>query len=311
MNRLIKLLVTALASLSLTATAHAAGGALHPHSPDDGWTFDGYMGKFDQAQLQRGYKVYREVCAACHSMDLLHFRNLGDKGGPFFDDHYPNPNDNPIVKQLAADSAPVEIINEETGRTINPETDEPYTRTRLTADPFPNPYTNPAQARYANNGALPPDLSVINKARVGGADYVYSLLTGYPSAEDMEKKYGQLEVTSGQYFNPYFPGDVTANWSGDPRHRKYDGSDKDNEKVPSGGFLAMAPPLIEDQVSFDDGTVATVDQMAKDVTAFLQWAAEPKATMRKQLGLGAMIYLLILTIIVYLSYRQIWRKVEH
>ena len=302
--RIMKLLVTAIASLSFATAAHAAGGAKHPHGPEEGWTFSGYMGTFDQNQLQRGYKVYREVCAACHSMDLLTFRTLGQKGGPFYDKEYPNPNDNPVVKELAASTAGVAIINEDNG-----QEDE---RTRATSDPFPNPYANPAAARYANNGAMPPDLSVITKARGGGADYVYSLLIGYPSEQDMKKKYALLDQPAGQYYNPYFAGDVTGNWSGDPRPRHGDGSEHDLEMLPKGGFLAMAPPLLIDgQVEYDDGTEATIHQMAQDVTAFLQWAGEPKAQTRKKLGFSVMIYLLFLTILVYFSYKQIWRNVEH
>ena len=298
-----KLLIAAVASLGLASTAHAAGGAAHSHPPEEGWTFEGYFGTFDQAQLQRGYKVYREVCAACHSMDLLNFRNLGMKGGPFYDPDYPNPNDNPVVKELAASAAEVDIINQEDG------SDD--TRTRLPSDPFPNPFPNDATARYANNGALPPDLSVINKARHGGANYIYSLLTGYPSDRDMETKYKLLEQPDGQYYNPYFAGDVTPQWSGDPRPRHGNETEHDFEMLPPGGFLAMAPPLYEDGVEFDDGTVASVHQMAEDVTVFLEWAGEPKAQVRKQLGLVTMIYLLILTVLVYLSYKQIWRNVEH
>jgi ubiquinol-cytochrome c reductase cytochrome c1 subunit len=301
--RIFKLLAVAASSIGLAMSAHAAGGAKHPHPPESGWTFEGTLGYFDQGQVQRGYKVYRNVCAACHGMDLLKFRNLGEKGGPFYDKDYPNANDNPIVKQLAADAAEVDIINQEDG------SDD--TRTRLPSDPFPNPYLNDAQGRYANNGALPPDLSVITKARHGGASYIYSLLVGYPSAEEMEKKYSKLTVPAGQYYNPYFAGDVTPNWSGDPRPRHGDGSEHDKYMLPKGGMLAMAPPLAEGIVEYDDGTEATVEQLAEDVSAFLAWAGEPKAQTRKQLGLSVMIYLLILTVLVYLSYKQLWRNIEH
>lgn len=300
--RIAKLIIAAVASLGLASAAHAAGGAKHPHGPEEGWTFEGPFGYFDEAQLQRGYMVYRNVCAGCHSMDLMTFRNLGQKGGPFYDEDYPNPNDNPIVKQLAADSAEVDIINQEDGSDM--------TRTRLSSDPFPNPFTNPAQARFANNGAMPPDLSVINKARGGGADYIYSLLTGYPTEKEMSTIYEGLTVPEMQYYNPYFAGDVSASWHGDPRPRHDDG-DHGRHMKPEGGFLSMAPPLLDDLVEYSDGTPATVEQMAEDVTVFLEWAAEPKAQLRKQMGLVTMIYLLILAVLVYLSYKQIWRNVEH
>ena len=303
---LVKTLFAAIMSLGLASAAHAAGSAAHSHSPEGGWSFDGYFGTFDKAQLQRGYKVYRNVCSSCHSMDLMTFRNLGQKGGPFYDPAYPNPNDNPVVKQLAADAAEVDIINQEDG------TDA--TRKRLSSDPFPNPYANKAQARFANNGALPPDLSVITKARHGGADYIYSLLTGYPTEKEMSTKYARLTQPEGQHYNPYFSGDVTPQWGGDPRHRHH-GDEEDRhawEFLPPGGFLAMAPPLSADGlVDYDDGTEPTVHQMAADVAAFLQWAGEPKAQLRKQMGMVSIIYLLFLTVLVYLSYKQIWRNVEH
>lgn len=300
--RIFKLLAIAATSIGLVASAHAAGDTKHPHAPEEGWSFEGAFGTFEQDQLQRGYKVYRQVCASCHAMDLMRFRNLGQKGGPFYDPAYPNPNDNPIVKQLAADSAEVDIINQEDG------SDD--VRTRMTSDPFPNPFANKAQARYANNGALPPDFSVISKARHGGASYIYSLLTGYPSEEEMATKYAALNVPEGQHYNPYFPGDVTPNWSGDPRHRHSD-DEHGRTMLPPGGFLAMAPPLMEDIIEYDDGTPATVHQMAADVSAFLAWAGEPKAEVRKKLGFSVMIYLLILTVLVFFSYKQIWRNVEH
>ena len=309
--RILKLLIASAAALGLAGTAQAAGGAKHAHGPEHGWTFEGYFGTFDQAQLQRGYKVYREVCAACHGMDLLNFRNLGMEGGPFYNPDYPNPNDNPVVKELAATSAGVPDIDPDTGDEFDPDTGDRITRPRKTSDPFPAPFPNEAWARSANGGALPPDLSVITKARPDGVNYLYSLLTGYPSDDEMEEKYALLEQPAGQYFNPYFPGDVSPQWSGDPRARHGDKTEHDFEMLPPGGFLAMAPPLYEDGVEFDDGTAATVEQMAEDVTAFLAWAAEPKAQVRKKVGMVTMMYLLFLTVLVYLSYKQIWRNVEH
>jgi ubiquinol-cytochrome c reductase cytochrome c1 subunit len=318
--------------------------------------------------VQRGYQVYKQVCASCHSMKLLSYRNLGDKGGPFYDPEYPNPNENPFVKALAA---------ENTVTFLNADGDED-SRTAVPADGFRQVYANEAKARAANAGALPPDLSVITKARVGGASYVYSLLMGYPeesafsqrerpptatekAADEaaakaaaeaaaaaaatpvpaiapaagtepavaltpvvvapVAKKYfdtiidvskleggkkeghssGVLLQPPGQYYNPYFPGDTTPNYSGDPRH------------PPPGGFLAMTDPLAPQVGNFEytDGTKATKAQMAKDVAQFLAWAGEPKMPQRKSLGLPVMIYLGLLAILVWFSYKRIWRNVEH
>jgi ubiquinol-cytochrome c reductase cytochrome c1 subunit len=275
----------ALAALGLAFVAGpalAAGGEKPPLNVS--WPNDGPFGKFNPAQLQRGYKVYREVCAACHSMELMSFRNLGQKHGPFYDAKYPNPNDNPYVKSIAKE-AQVADIDSETGDVIQ--------RPGIPADRFPNPYPNEAAARGANGGAAPPDLSVITKAREGGPAYVYSILVGYrpPPAG--------LKASATQHYNPYMAGDLSAYWSGDAHH------------VPPGGFIAMPPPLTKGLVTFDDGTPSTVEQQAKDVVAFLTWAAEPKATERKQFGMGAMVYLLIFSIILWFSYRRIWRNIAH
>lgn len=275
----------ALAALGLAfvgGPALAAGG--HQEIKHLSWSFDGPFGKFDPAQLQRGYKVYREVCAACHAMDLVYFRNLGQPGGPFYDPEYKNPNDNPYVKSLAKDIQ-VQDIDSETGDAIQ--------RPAIPADKFPNPFPNPAAAAASNGGAIPPDLSVIAKGRQGGADYLYSLLIGYRNPP------ANLTVNPGQYYNVAMAGDVSANWSGD------------HNEVPPGGFLAMPPPLADGKVTYDDGTPSTVDQQAKDVAAFLAWAAEPKQTERKAFGLGAMIYLLIFSVLLYFSYRRVWRNVAH
>src|SRR4051812_20183126 len=156
-----------------------AGGALPVNAlaattreepADMHWSYEGPFGKFDQAQVQRGYKVYREVCSACHSMNLMYFRNLGQKGGPFYDEKYKNPNDNPYVKSLAKD---IQV------KDIDPDTGDPITRPAMPADKFAAPFANEIAARASNGGALPPDLSVIVKAREGGPDYIRSLLTGY------------------------------------------------------------------------------------------------------------------------------------
>ncbi|WP_333585370.1 cytochrome c1 [Phenylobacterium sp.] len=274
----------ALAALGLALVAGpalAAGNAKHPRNVD--FSFEGPFGKFDQAQLQRGYKVYREVCAACHGMHLLSFRNLGQKGGPFYDPAYTNPNDNPYVRAIAAEYQ-INDVDSETGDIVQ--------RPGTSADRFPDPYPNEAAARAGNGGALPPDLSVIVKARHYGAEYIYSLLSGYVDPP------AGLQVSPGQYYNPYMHGDLHAYWTGEGH-------------APKGGFIAMPPQLAPDKVSFDDGTPSTIDQQAKDVAAFLAWAAEPKMEERKAFGFGAMIYLVIFAGLLYASYRRIWRNVAH
>jgi len=248
------------------------------------FSFEGPFGKFDQAQLQRGYKVYREVCSACHSMNLMYFRNLGQKGGPFYDEKYKNPNDNPYVKAIAAEYQ-INDVDTETGDTIQ--------RPGVPADKFPSPFANEYAARASNGGALPPDLSVIVKARHHGAHYVYSLLSGY---KDPPKG---LTASPTQHYNPYFSGDLTPFWKGP------------HDKVPVGGFIAMPPQLEPDKVTFDDGTKSTIEQQAKDVATFLAWASEPKMEERKSFGLAAMIYLFIFAALLYASYRRIWRNVAH
>jgi ubiquinol-cytochrome c reductase cytochrome c1 subunit len=277
--------VIALAALGFALVGSPALAAgTKPVERELSWTFDGPFGKYDPAQLQRGYKVYREVCSACHAMKFLSFRNLGEKGGPFYDPKYPNPNDNPYVKSLAKDIQ-VPDIDSETGDAIQ--------RPAIPADRFPSPFPNDAAAAAANGGAIPPDLSVIAKAREGGPNYIYSLLTGYRDPP------AGLKMAPGQNYNISMHGDVSGSWTGD------------HNKVPPGGFLAMPPPLADGKVTFDDGKPSTVDEQAKDVSAFLMWAAEPKMMDRKQFGLGAMIYLLIFTVLLYFSYRRVWRNVAH
>lgn len=275
----------ALAALGLALVASPSLAATTFEEPQDvHWSFEGPFGKFDKEQLQRGYKVYREVCSSCHAMNLVYFRNLGQPSGPFYDPKYPNPNDNPYVKSLAKDIQ-VKDIDSETGDQIQ--------RPATSADKFPSPFPNEAAARASNGGALPPDLSVIAKAREGGPAYIYSLLSGFKSAP------AGLEVPAGKYYNPYFPGDLSSFWKG-PK-----------DQVPKGGFISMPPPLANGKVTFDDGKPSTVAEEAKDVAAFLAWAAEPKMEERKAFGLGAMIYLLIFTGLLYASYRRIWRNVAH
>jgi ubiquinol-cytochrome c reductase cytochrome c1 subunit len=248
------------------------------------WSFEGPFGRFDQEQLQRGYKVYHDVCSSCHSMKLMSYRNLGQPGGPFYDDKYKNPNDNPYVKTLVKDFQ-VPDIDSDTGDAIK--------RPATPADTFVSPYPNDAAAAASNGGKAPPDLTLMVKAREDGPRYVYSVLTGYgpPPAG--------LKVPAGKYYNPYFPGDVGAYWTGPA------------DKVPPGGVIGMPFQLTPNRVTFDDGVHATTDQEAQDVVAFLAWTAEPHQEERKKMGFAVMIFLLAFAGVVYGSYRTIWRGVAH
>ena len=269
-------------ALGLAAPASAATTAMEPK--DVRWSFEGPFGKFDQAELQRGLKVYAEVCSACHAMREMSYRNLGEPGGPFWSEKYPNANQNPYVKAFAAQFQVPDL---------DPDTGDAITRPATPADTFKSPFANDIAAAASNGGAAPPDLSVIVKAREGGARYVYSILTGY-----VPTPLG-LTVPAGKSYNPYMAGDVSSYWSGDAK------------KVPEGGFIAMPLQLTADRVSFDDGTKATPEQEAKDVVAFLTWASDPHQMQRKQMGFEVLIYLFLLAGIVYASYRRLWRKVEH
>ena len=248
------------------------------------WTFDGPFGTYDQEQLQRGYKVYHDVCSSCHSMSLLHYRDLAAPGGPFYSEEYKNPNQSPYAKSIAKDFQVPDI---------DPDTGDAITRPATPADAFKAPFANDAAARASNGGALPPDLSVIAKAREGGPDYIAALLTGYHNPPP------GLTVPAGKYYNPYMPGDLSSYWTG-PK-----------DKVPPGGFIAMPFQLTPDRVTYDDGFKATSHQEAQDVAAFLMWAAEPKMEERKKTGLAVILYLLLFAGVTYVSYRRIWRKVGH
>ncbi|MBI1236873.1 MAG: cytochrome c1 [Alphaproteobacteria bacterium] len=275
----MKRFIATLAALAALATpALAAEGETHAPENHD-WSWEGPFGTFDDRQLQRGLQVYQEVCASCHSMDLLSFRNLGQPGGPFEylpdPEHegelitFANPNDNPVV---------MEIASRYTYTEIDLETGEEMERQGIPADRFPNPYANDAQAAASNGGAAPPDFSVIVKARSGGADYIRSLLLGY----DYEVP-EDVTLLPGQHYNPYFPG----------------------------GVLAMGPQLFDGAVPYADDTPQTAEQYAEDVVAFLAWASEPHMEQRKRMGLGVMIFLLIFAVLMWLAYRQVWANVKH
>jgi len=308
---ILRTLTLAAAAFGLALSANAAGGQKHAEAPEGGWPFEGALGEFDKDSVQRGYQVYREVCATCHSMNLLSYRNLGQPGGPFYDPDYPAA-ENPLVKAFAAEDEILKGVD---------DIGEPDYGPATPADRFRSPYANDNAARAANNGALPPDLSVITKARHGGASYVYSLLSGYPDgitaegtlsfplakaddhgtghADGHEELHGVLTQPLGQYYNPYMAGDTAGQWEGDPRH------------TPPGGFLAMAPQLPDGRVEYIDGTPATTKQMAADVAQFLAWAGEPKQANRKSAGLKVIGFLSIFALLLWFSYHQIWRDVEH
>jgi len=265
------LTATATVIAAISGIAYAAGGGgtgdykmVHKH-----WHFNGAFGTYDKAAAQRGYQVYREVCASCHQLKHLAFRHLGDKGAPFYNKKYKNPNDNPLVKNFAADWT-VEDIDGDTGDIIE--------RAAVPADKFPPIYPNGAAARASNGGGLPPDLSVIVAARNGGADYLYNLMLAYDTP-----KPNDVELTPGLYYNPVMDG-----------HK-----------------ISMAPPLSDDLIEYADGTAATVEQMAADVTEFLAWSSDPKMEQRKGAGLMTMLYLLILAVLLWFSYKRVWRNVEH
>lgn len=227
---------------------------------------NGPLGHFDRQQLQRGFQVYKEVCAACHGLKLVAFRDLAALG-------YEQPEIKAIANQWA-----IEVPS------VNPETGEVATRKAVPADRFPNPYANETAARAANNNAYPPDLSLITKARDDGSAYVHSLLTGYTEQPaDLLKKFPAVKTSAGLYYNPYF-----ANLN-----------------------IAMPPPIVADgQVTYADGTAASVDQMSTDVSAFLTWTAEPKLENRHRWGMTVLIFLIIATILGYLSYRNIWASAK-
>jgi ubiquinol-cytochrome c reductase cytochrome c1 subunit len=281
------------AVLGLTIAAPALAATSQAELKTVNWSFSGPFGKYDQAQLQRGFKVYREVCSACHSMRLVAFYDLGDPGGPFWDPKFPpaKVNDNPYVKSIAADYK-VPDIDQDTG--------DPVQRPATTADHLPSPFPNEVAARAANGGALPPDMSTLVKAREGGPNYVYSIVTGFYSINHggAEAPAG-LTVPPGKYYNPYMAGDLSSYWKGDPKH------------VPPGGFIAMPPPLQDGRVTFDDGAPSTLDHEAQDVAAFLTWASDPKMEERKQTGLAVITYLVLFSGLLYASYRRIWRNVAH
>ena len=223
------------------------------------WSFKGLFGKFDRGSLQRGYQVYTEVCSSCHSMKYVSYRNLAEKGGPEFSE-----------EQAKAIAASFEV-------TDGPNADgDMFDRPGKLSDKFVMPYDNVKAAQAANGGAYPPDMSVLVKARGGGANYIYSLLQGY------EDPPIGVTLDEGVHYNKYMYGNK----------------------------IKMSNPLSNGLVEYADGTEATVEQMSKDITTFLMWTAEPHLESRHRMGFKAIVYLIILTILVYFSMKRIWSRVE-
>ncbi len=244
-----------------------AESVFHEHPKELDIASNGVFGKFDRRQVQRGFQVYKEVCAACHSIRLVSFRDLEKIG-------YSEPEVKAIASQWVIEQP-----------SINPETGEAATRKNIPSDRFPSPFANDVAARAANNNALPPDLSLMTKARHDGAAYVDSLITGYttqPAA--LLKQFPDAKTPEGLHYNPYF-----ANLN-----------------------IAMPPPITADgQVTYSDGTRPTKAQMAKDVSAFLVWTAEPNLESRHAAGLAAVIFILIFIGLAWGAYQNVWRNIEH
>lgn len=275
MKTFLKALTVAGIALGTAGAAQAAEYPLVKPVEQD-WSFAGPFGTYDKGQLQRGLKVYREACAACHGLERVAFRNLQDLG--YTDEQ---------VRALAAEYE-VEDGPDSSG--------DMFTRPAIPSDTFPSPFANAEAAAAANNGAAPPDLSLIAKARAvtrgfptfvfdiftqyaeSGPDYIYSLLTGYTDAPE------GYSAQPGTYYNPHFI---------------------------AGTALSMPPPLSDGQVTYDDGAPETIDQYARDISAFLMWAAEPKLEARKQMGFNVMVFLLMFAGLIYLTKRKVWSNVEH
>lgn len=285
--RFAGLLALGLAGACLPAAAqdHDQDGAAPTHFPirepePQSWTFAGFFGRYDPAQLQRGFQIYRDVCSFCHSLNQIAFRNLAEEGGVGFTEDE--------VKALAAEYQVTDGPNDQ---------GEMFQRPGRPSDRIPPPFANPQAAAAANNGATPPDLSLMAKARAAargpiwtvldfftayqeaGPDYVHALLTGYGQTPPEG-----LTIPDGVYYNPYFL---------------------------SAAALAMPPPLSEGQVTYSDGSPETVDQYARDVSAFLMWTAEPKLVDRKRLGFQVAIFLIIFGVLMYLTKRKVWARVAH
>ena len=254
MKKSLLVLFTSLVTLGASSAAFSEGGHKAPRKLE--WSFDGIFGTVDKQSAQRGFQVYKEVCSACHSLNRVAFRNLTEIGFSEAE-----------VKALAASYQIKDGPN---------DSGDMFDRPGKASDSFVAPYANEQAARASNNGAYPPDFSLIFKARHDGGNYIYSLITGYEPAP------AEVKLATGQYYNPYIAGER----------------------------LAMPAPLSDGQVTYADGTTASVDQMARDVVNFLQWAAEPEMEARKQMGIKVMIYLAIFTAFMYIAKRNLWKKLH-
>jgi ubiquinol-cytochrome c reductase cytochrome c1 subunit len=250
-----KIVLAAAAALALSAPAQAAEE--HIELMKRQWTFDGVLGKFDKQQLQRGFQVYKEVCAACHSLNYLAFRNLQDIG--YSEDQ---------VKVIAGEYQ-VQDGPDESG--------DMFDRPGRPSDLIPKPFANEMLARAANGGALPPDLSLMTKAREDGPNYVFSLMMGYTEPP------AKFEVMPGMAYNAFFPG-----------HQ-----------------IGMPQQITDDRVAYADGTKASAEQISTDVTAFLHWVAEPKLEVRHATGIRVVLFALLFTVLAFLYKRRLWAKLEH
>ena len=247
---MIQRLFAALVATLLAGPALAAGGDVALTKRD--WSFNGPFGTFDKAAMQRGFQVYREVCAGCHSMQYIAFRNFADLGY-----------NEAEIKAIAAEYDVEDGPNDE---------GEMFTRPGIPADRMPNPYPNDNAARAGNGGALPPDLSLIAKARANGPDYLYSLLIGYKEAP------ASMNVPDGMYYNDAYPGNL----------------------------IAMPQPLYGDDVTYADGADASIEGSAADLTQFLMWAAEPKMEARKRIGVAVVFFLSIFVVLSVMAKRRVW-----
>jgi ubiquinol-cytochrome c reductase cytochrome b/c1 subunit len=252
--------------VSQAAFADASPTAARPPK-DVHWSFEGPFGHYDRGALQRGFQVYKEVCSACHALSHVAFHTLSEDGGPGFTD-----------KQMKAIAAGYKLPAgpNDKGDTTD-DKGNPLTRAGTPADYFPPPFPNEQAQRAANGGALPPDLSMIVKARAGGPQYVYSIITGFHQTPP-----AGFKVLDGKYYNPYFDG-----WN-----------------------ISMPPPLSDNQVTYSDGTKATVPQMAHDIVTFLSWASDPKMEERKRMGFEVMAFLIVLSGLLFLTYRKVWKDMH-
>jgi ubiquinol-cytochrome c reductase cytochrome c1 subunit len=263
------------ALIAFSAPVLAAGGEVEK-PPRMEWTFAGPFGYYDNAQLQRGFKVYREVCAACHGLKKLSFRNLSQPGGPEFTEDQ--------VKALAAEYTIQDGPN---------ENGDMFDRPGRPSDRFPSPFPNEQAARAANGGALPPDMSVLAKARtynVGFPGFIFDIFTQY---QENGVDYIHALVAEG-YVDP-------------PEGFKLADGTNYNKYMP-GNQIAMAMPISDDQVEYTDGTPQTVDQYSRDLAAFLMWAAEPHLEERKELGFKVMIFLIIFASLLFFTKKKVWKS---